>query len=357
MRVLFDTHILIYREFEKVLPRRLRELIKILHELNAQILVHPRSLLEISQDRNLRNSELILSKIESYPTLDPSANANDDIAFLRIVGEPKEARENVDNHLLYSVYKGEVDFLITQDPHILDKSQDLDISEKVFNLKEGLDHLGNLLKERQKTPLSAIEECGRAPVICFYRKANKWIIGEKGKEGIFDDLKGFGFIHCLLSNENEYMSPQIVFHYRLPATAEEKSGLNQVKQPYQPEIDEETRQQVLSMIAKLEEELGSGEINDPVESAEKERQLSQLKKFLVPKTRRLRDPKSEAEKARINVGKRIRNAIKKIHADPAVSYLSRYINHATIRTGDSLQYRPDPKDKPEWVLSPIDDVN
>jgi predicted nucleic acid-binding protein len=356
MRVLFDTNILIYREYEKVLSRRLQELMRAFYTLDAKILVHPYSLQEISQDKNLRNNELILSKVKSYPTLEPIANPNDDVVFLRTVGEPKDARENVDNHLLYSVYKGEADILITQDPDILEKSGALNISEKVFDLKEGLAHLGNLLKERQKMPLSPTGDRSHAPVICFYRKGNKWIIGEKGKEAIFDNLKGFGFIHCLLTNANKDMFPEEVFHQAFALSKVEKKQLSTVRQPYQREIDYSTRGQVLNSILKLEGEASSGGIEDPVEYDDKKIQVSRLKKHLVPTKRRLRDPRSESEKARINVGKRIRDAIQKIKADPAVSYISRYINRATILTGDSLQYRPNPKDRPRWLLLPPDEI-
>ncbi|MEM2180334.1 MAG: hypothetical protein QXP32_05925 [Nitrososphaeria archaeon] len=58
---------------------------------------------------------------------------------MSIVGLPSNVNEDVDNKILYAVYKNAVDFLITEDKEILDKSLKLNIKNKVLSIDEALE--------------------------------------------------------------------------------------------------------------------------------------------------------------------------------------------------------------------------
>jgi rRNA-processing protein FCF1 len=205
MDILIDTHILVYREVNRTIQRRLQEVLRIISELNYRLVVHPLSVTEVEKDKNIPDKSALSTKIRTYPSVIATENPADDDAFLDLIGKPKNEREKVDSCMLYFVYKKGVDFFLTEDPDIKAKAEQLGISRKVMNLKEALSFFKRKLKERET-------KGGSAPVFCFYKKESKWYIGEKGKESIFDDLKGFEFIHFLLSRENKDLEPRTVYH-------------------------------------------------------------------------------------------------------------------------------------------------
>jgi len=153
MRILIDTNIFIGRENDHVLSDELQALLKILNGKQIEILIHPKSFEEIKRDSNITRKNIALSKLNTYPILEHSPDQNKDDDFLTAVGVPSKINDEIDNAILYSVYKDAVDFLITEDKGIYKKSIRLDISDRVLCVDEGIDVFEKeLLKEVVKPP-------------------------------------------------------------------------------------------------------------------------------------------------------------------------------------------------------------
>ncbi|GAA5819557.1 MAG: Pseudogene of conserved hypothetical protein [Methanobrevibacter sp. CfCl-M3] len=68
--VLLDTKIIIYREDNKIVDKELQQLLKVFTGSNYHLLVHFLSIEEIKRDNDLDRKRIILSKINSYQTID-----------------------------------------------------------------------------------------------------------------------------------------------------------------------------------------------------------------------------------------------------------------------------------------------
>ncbi|MCK5643704.1 MAG: hypothetical protein KAJ19_23085, partial [Gammaproteobacteria bacterium] len=138
MRILIDTNIFIGRENDHILSDELQALLKILNSKQIEILIHPKSFEEIKRDSNISRKNISLSKLNTYPILEYSPDQNKDDVFLSAVGVPSKINDEVDNAILYSVYKDAVDFLITEDKGIHKKSIQLGIGDRVLCADEGI---------------------------------------------------------------------------------------------------------------------------------------------------------------------------------------------------------------------------
>jgi len=367
MNILIDTHILVKREVDRTIERRLQEILQAIGELNHKLVVHPLSVTEVEKDKNIPQKSVLLSKIRTYPFVNAPENLTDDDAFIALIGKPKSEREKVDSCLLYSLYKNEVDFFLTEDMDIMEKAGRLQISPKVMNLRAASSFFKRILKERKS-------KGGDAPVFCFYKKGSKWYIGEKGKESTFDDLQGFKFIHFLLSREYQDLEPRTVYHGEKSMAneftdrdilegSEDLEDLHGDSALYIKNLDAKGRNEIEKRLRELravldlvQEEHDLGDYLSPVDSMvaleeKKEKIEGEIKKLeRVLQQRSERDPKSEAERARVNVTRAIKLALKKITEDPSISSTSSYLNKSTIKTGDSCSYRPALNNKPTWIL-------
>ncbi|MGB8310661.1 MAG: hypothetical protein WCE81_02210 [Halobacteriota archaeon] len=139
MLVLLDTNILIFREDPGILEVKLRTLLYTLNELNAKVVTHPKSHEDILRDPDIDRKRNTLSKITTYSLLESPPDPNKDIYFLNIIGKPSKPNDDVDNALLYAVYAGAVDYLITEDTRLLGKASKLNIKDKVLLINEAAD--------------------------------------------------------------------------------------------------------------------------------------------------------------------------------------------------------------------------
>jgi len=139
MRVLIDTNIFIYREDDKNVSPDISILMRILKQTHTDILLHPASLDDIQRDKNQKRKEITLSKVKAYQILEnaPIPNKKDD--FFIQIGEPKRINDEIDNQILYSVYKNAVGFLITNDVKIHSKALKLNISDRVLYPDEAIE--------------------------------------------------------------------------------------------------------------------------------------------------------------------------------------------------------------------------
>jgi len=158
MRILIDTNIFIGRENDHVLSDELQALLKILNSKQIEILIHPKSFEDIKRDSNISRKNIALSKLNTYPILEHSPDQNKDDEYLSILGTPSKINDEVDNAILYSVYKDAVDFLITEDKGIHKKSIQLGIGDRVLCVEEGLGVFGKELLREEVVKPPALKE-------------------------------------------------------------------------------------------------------------------------------------------------------------------------------------------------------
>ena len=192
MRILLDTNIIISREDYDVLDDDLNILFNIINELNVEILVHPKSSVDLLHDKDKKRKEIILSKFKTYKKLKFPPDPLKDKNFIKKVGIPKTENDIIDDFLLYSIYKDAVNFLVTEDKGIHKKSSRLNIQNRVLFILEAIDLLKrDVPKEEVKVP-PAINKSSIAnidfndPLFDSLRDEypgfNKWFL-EKSKKG------------------------------------------------------------------------------------------------------------------------------------------------------------------------------
>jgi hypothetical protein len=153
MRILLDSNIFIYREDYRVISQDLIDLLKILAEINAELVIHPLSLDEIKGDRNIERREIVLSKIRTYPELGLPPDPEQDPTFLTKISSKRNSHDRIDNALLYAVVKDAIDFLITEDREIINKAIEIGIDNRVFSIGDACIYFrGYALKEETYHP-------------------------------------------------------------------------------------------------------------------------------------------------------------------------------------------------------------
>lgn len=133
MRALLDTNIVIHRENKIVSSYSIGHLFRWLDRLRYDKVLHPFTIAEIKKYRDPAIQEAISVKIESYDVIKTIYEPN--AVFLGKLGQPeKDENDHVDNTLLFEVYIGRVDVLITEDRRLRDKATHLGIADRVFSI-------------------------------------------------------------------------------------------------------------------------------------------------------------------------------------------------------------------------------
>jgi len=140
MRVLIDTNILIYREDDRDVSPEISTLMSVLNKTHTDILLHPASLEDIRRDKNEERKRITLSKVKAYQILENAPTPDKNEEFFKKIGEPKRVNDEIDNLILYSLYKNAVGFLITKDGGIHLNASSLGISDRVFYPDEAIEH-------------------------------------------------------------------------------------------------------------------------------------------------------------------------------------------------------------------------
>lgn len=138
MRILIDTNIFIYREDDQVLSENQQNLNKILFGIGALQIIHPLSVKEIEKNSDARKKKIMLSKIRAYPQLESPPDPISDAGFCAQITPKPGTNDEIDNALLYCVYRDAVDYLITEDRKLTAKASRLGIDDRVFLLSDAL---------------------------------------------------------------------------------------------------------------------------------------------------------------------------------------------------------------------------
>ncbi len=141
--VLLDTNVIIAREDNNKIPDEIQKLLKILNGSDFKVVIHPKSFNDIKRDKNHERRDIILSKMNSYNLLDSSLNFSNDIEFKNQINYKDNPNDFVDNCLLYSLFKEEVTFLITEDNGIHKNARRLNsikdnFNDRIFTVNEAI---------------------------------------------------------------------------------------------------------------------------------------------------------------------------------------------------------------------------
>ena len=133
MRALLDTNIIIHRENKRVTNYSIGHLFRWLDRLKYDKVIHPLTVAEIQKYRDPDTQEALTVKLESYARI--RTTIEPDTEFMRLLGEPERSvNDHIDNCLLYEVYLGRVDLLITEDRRLRNKASRIGLTEKVFSI-------------------------------------------------------------------------------------------------------------------------------------------------------------------------------------------------------------------------------
>jgi hypothetical protein len=133
MRALLDTNIIIHRENKHVSNYSIGHLYRWLDKLKYDKVIHPYSISEIQKYKDPETQETIAVKLESYDIIKTVKKPDED--FLKAIGVPEKSQnDRIDNYLLYEVYLGRVDILITEDRKLRNKADKLGLGDRVFSI-------------------------------------------------------------------------------------------------------------------------------------------------------------------------------------------------------------------------------
>jgi hypothetical protein len=154
MHLLIDTNIFIYREDDRVVSQNVGDLFGLLQKIPVEVFIHPASLADIQRDIDERRRNVMLSKIGIYRQLPSPPSAAGDADFIRTVGSSHSPQDCVDNEILYSVFRGAIDFLLTEDVGIHRKAFAAGIDDRVLHIDDAIHFFRQFIpkKERISSP-------------------------------------------------------------------------------------------------------------------------------------------------------------------------------------------------------------
>ena len=136
-RVLLDTNIIIQREGYTNASYEVNTVYKWLSDLECTMFIHPDTINEILKYKDEQTKENFKKKFNFYELL-PSHDIKDGYFEKVVANYSKDPNSQVDNRILYQVYDGVVDILITDDRKILKKARQLGIRPFVLSTEEYL---------------------------------------------------------------------------------------------------------------------------------------------------------------------------------------------------------------------------
>lgn len=134
-KVLLDTNIIIHRESYKDSSFSVATAYNQLNKLKSTLYIHPETIKEINKFKGEKKN--IKINLNSYSTI-TTKEINDPYFIDALNSFSKSENSLIDNKILYEVYRGIVDILLTNDSGILKKAEKLGIKSHVFTCEEYL---------------------------------------------------------------------------------------------------------------------------------------------------------------------------------------------------------------------------
>lgn len=154
--VLLDTNIVIHRESNNNVSYEVVKLFKILDELKINKIVDNSILNELEKYADKLVKESMKMKINAYEII--SSLKVDDSNFEHIISKYSlDENSKIDNQILFQVYSGRVNYLITNDKGILRKAKDLYMGDCVFSTYDFLKKIEELYPTLIDYPILSIK--------------------------------------------------------------------------------------------------------------------------------------------------------------------------------------------------------
>jgi predicted nucleic acid-binding protein len=135
LKALLDTNIIIHRENSRVSNHDIGRLYRWLDKLQYTKLIHPYSVKEIEKYKDKSAQENFSVKLEAYEHIKIANEPTED--FLKnFENEDKTTNDKIDNSLLFYIYLGKADLLITEDKKLISKAKKIGIKNKVLSINQ-----------------------------------------------------------------------------------------------------------------------------------------------------------------------------------------------------------------------------
>lgn len=142
MQILIDTNILIHLEDNRIVDEKFSRFYRFAISNNCKILYHPLAIPnDLQKDTNIQRREITLSKLKKYETLQDYAQPTAE--FLAMV-KNTNSHDAVDNLQLYQLYKGYVDYFVTEDLGIHQNAKRVNLEHNVMTVSA----IDKVLKEK-----------------------------------------------------------------------------------------------------------------------------------------------------------------------------------------------------------------
>ncbi len=141
MKVLLDTNIVIHRETINPSNKDIGELFRWLDKLKYEKCMHRVTIAEINKNKNEEACKAFSIKLKSYYLLPTEASIGAEISILS-KGDATENDKN-DTLLLNEVYSGRIDYLITEDRKLHEKSRKMGIEDKIFTIESFIEKVSS----------------------------------------------------------------------------------------------------------------------------------------------------------------------------------------------------------------------
>lgn len=133
MKALLDTNIIIHRENTKATNFSIGQLYRWLDILKYEKFIHPYTINELRKYFSVQMQELYDAKLSAYSQI--KSIAKQTTSFLELLNDtPKTDNDLIDNQLLFELYCGRVDILITEDRKMRLKAKKIGIDDKVYTI-------------------------------------------------------------------------------------------------------------------------------------------------------------------------------------------------------------------------------
>lgn len=136
MNILLDTNIIIpLEDTGRILDAPFAELRKLAAEQQHCLYVHPLQIDDINRDKDKKRKNIVLSRLKQYSKIEnPPVLYDEERDQLKL--KESNDKDRVDNNILFALYRGAVNVLVTNDEGIHKKASHIGIQDKVYRLEQ-----------------------------------------------------------------------------------------------------------------------------------------------------------------------------------------------------------------------------
>lgn len=216
MRALLDTNIIIHRENTQVTNYSIGLLFYWLDKLHYEKCIHPLTVQELRKLSNITIQQLYDAKLSAYTILKTTSQMTPEFQSM-IASSTTTPNDEVDNQLLFEVYSGRLDMLITEDRRLKNKASLVGVESRVYTINsfitketaENPELINYKMLSVRKIFFGSIDVQNRFfdSFRSSYAGFNKWFLSKSDEEAYIcrndgGDILGFLYLKTEFENEN-----------------------------------------------------------------------------------------------------------------------------------------------------------